>query len=83
MLKKTQWYAFAAVICVSLFVYGPSSHAQAQGASGDEHQAEVSEQNTLAATGEALVGQLQQLKGELVELNKAYAAAKGDEKDIL
>jgi small conductance mechanosensitive channel len=83
MLKQTQRYAFAAVIFVSLFVYGSSSHAQVQGARGDQQQAEVSEQNKVAATGEALAGQLQQLEGKLVELNKAYAAAKGDEKAIL
>jgi small conductance mechanosensitive channel len=83
MLKQTQRYAFAAVMCAWLFVYGPISHAQPQSAREEQQQAEVSEQNKLAATGEALTGQLHQLKGELVELNKAYAAAKGDDKTIL
>ena len=83
MLKQTPRYAFAALLCTCLFVYGPSSQAQEQSAPGDEQQAELSEQDELAAAGKELTDELQQLKAELAELNKAHAAAKGEEQAIL
>ncbi len=83
MLKQTPRYAVAALLCTCLFVYGPSSQAQEQSAPGDEQQAELSEQDQLAAAGKELTDELQQLKAELAELNKGYAAAKGEEQAIL
>ena len=83
MLEQTPRYAFAALLFTCLFVYGSSGHAQEQSAPGDEQQAELSEQDELVAAGKQLTDELQQVKAELAELNKAYAAAKGEEQAIL
>jgi small conductance mechanosensitive channel len=83
MPKQTQPYAFAALLCACLFVYGPIGHAQEQGGPGAEQQAELSGQDKLLAAGKEVTGEVRQLNSELAELKKAYSAAKGDEKAIL
>ena len=83
MLKQSQRYAFAALLCTCLFVYGPIGHAQEKGGSDVEQQAELHDQDKLLAEGEELTAEVQQLNNELAELKKAYSAAKGGEQAIL
>jgi small conductance mechanosensitive channel len=83
VLKQSQRYAFAALLCTCLFVYGPIGHAQEKGGSDVEQQAELHDQDKLLAEGEELTAEVQQLNNELAELKKAYSAAKGGEQAIL
>jgi small conductance mechanosensitive channel len=83
VLKQSQRYAFAALLCTCLFVYGPIGHAQEKGGSDVEQQAELPDQDKLLAEEEELTAEVQQLNNELAELKKAYSAAKGGEQAIL
>jgi small conductance mechanosensitive channel len=83
VLKQSQRYAFAALLCTCLFVYGPIGHAQEKGGSDVEQQAELPDQDKLLAEGEELTAEVQQLNNELAELKNAYSAAKGGEQAIL
>ena len=78
-----QRYALAALLCTGLFVYGPIGYAQKPGGGGTEQQVELSDQNKLLAAGKELTGEVQRLNNELVELKKAYSAAKGGERTVL
>jgi small conductance mechanosensitive channel len=81
--KQTQRYAFAALLCTCLCVYGPIGHAQVPRGPVAEQQADLPDQDKLLVAGKEVTAESQQLNSELAELKKAYSDAKGGEQRVL
>jgi small conductance mechanosensitive channel len=71
------------LLFIGLVAYLSVSHSQEQNRSNNDLKTELSAEDNSADTNQNLLNKLQQLNGELAELNKTYASAEDLERHIL
>jgi small conductance mechanosensitive channel len=84
MLERTKICILAICLGGSLIGWAPIAYSQEDSApAAAEQDADLSKEEKLAASAQALMESIHQQRDELSELNKSYRGSKGEEKAIL